>query len=186
MSIRSFLLLGVLLLQACASISSGPPEVKLYLLESLPTQVSNDAQKQISVGRISVPGYLNQSNLVMRHANQRFEIAHYHAWAESLPTSIRRVLREQLNQSVNHYTFVNQCHDCGSLDIEIEHFYPTSDGDVYLSGYYTLTAQRANDSIYRSFTISAQLDADGYDAAVKEMREVIVRLSQQIAAQLPQ
>ena len=178
------LLLIIAMTGGCASTSSAPISRHYYVLDDLPTKSANDAERLIRLARVSVPDYLNQSNLVMRQADQKITIANYHHWAEGLPKSIHRVLRNKVNSDIGTYRLVSQCRDCGELKIEIEHFYPTESGDVHLAGSFILDRGTTAKTVYQSFAYKEQMNSEGYAESVRSMQRLLERLALDLIAQL--
>jgi uncharacterized lipoprotein YmbA len=176
------LLLGsiILMLSACASTKSTSPEMKFYLLDALPAAISNNATSEISLSKVQVPEYLKQASLIMRTDGQQIRFARYHQWAGNASKAIRRVLIEELNQISSVHRFVDRCGDCGDLQINITHFYPTESGEVFLAGTYSVALEKEVKQKTESFTLSLQMEESGYEHAVFKMRQLLLKLSQRI------
>ncbi|WP_251360207.1 membrane integrity-associated transporter subunit PqiC [Kangiella sp. TOML190] len=171
----------LILLSAC---SSSPPAMNYYLLDSTPVAIDpSPGQTLIKLSDVSVPNYLDQTNLVMRDANHKLIVANYHSWADDMSNTIRRVLMADLNQASNNYSFVSSCETCTNLEVSVEHFYPTQQGDVILSGTYQL---KDDSSLRRNFLIKNSLPASGYEQSVATMRESLKQLAQEINQDLSQ
>lgn len=182
MLLRLLLLCLLLSLMSCATVDPSP-KMQHYLLDIAPKQNGTSNVAQIAEVRvISMPDYLNQSSLVMMVGEHRMEIARYHSWADRLNDSVARIVEYEYNQQLVSARANVSCDYCHRISLSIEHFYPTSDGDVYLSGYYQYQNE-ARDLIKRRFNLKGAMQADGYAAAVVEMRALLILLSQQIAEQ---
>ena len=178
------IILLCLLLSGCSSTAILKPQAKFYLLDSLPVTESNNAKNIIAIHRISIPAYLDQPNLVMRQADQQIIIANYHSWADNLRDSIRRVLRSELNRSGKDFRFEETCQACGDLTITIRDFYPTDAGEVFLAGSYSLIKEPEQTAKQVHFSLRGNMQDSGYDEAVNQMRQLLLKLSQHIRSNL--
>ena len=173
------IILLCLLLSAC-STTTLKPQAKYYLLDSLPASESNDAKRIVAINSVSMPGYLDQSNLVMRQADQQIIIANDHRWAGNLRDSVRRVLRVELNRIVRDFRFEEACKNCGALTITIRHFYPTESGEVFLAGSYSLIQEPKQATQQVPFSFRGNMREAGYGEVVNQMRLLLLELSQHI------
>ncbi len=182
MLFRMFVIITALSLSACGAVAP-VPTMQHYLLDVAPKQNSGSAGAQIAQVRvISMPDYLNQSSLVMMVDDHRMQIARYHSWADRLNDSVARIVEYEYNKRLASGVEIKDCQYCYSIALSIEHFYPTSEGDVYLVGYYQYETEQ-RETVKQRFNLSGKMKADGYQAAVAEMRALLVLLSQQIAEQ---
>ncbi len=168
---------------ACAS-TEPTSSIKYYVLDAHPAPIRQSLSDYlIQVLPISVPQYLDQPNLVLRESDQKMRIASYHSWADNLADSIQRVLVNELNRKNTDFSMAYECKDCAALGVLIEHFYPTANGDVVLSGSYTLDV--GHGTPHRShFFFTKALAADGYSEAVKQMRQLLEELAEQLSGDL--
>lgn len=185
MLIRTMLLMSTLILSACAAVAPAP-KMQYYLLDVAPTHSGSDPGVQIAEVRvISMPDYLNQSSLVMMIDEHRMEIARYHSWADRLNDSVARIVTYEYNQQLSQITNIKDCENCYKMALAIEHFYPTSDGDVLLVGYYQYETEQQV-LVKQRFNLQGTMQADGYQAAVSEMRALLVILAQKMASEVHQ
>lgn len=174
MKVVSFFM--VFFLFGCSSTS---PQVNYYLLDSEPKAIQNKAAlKTVQLNPIHLPRYLDQPQLVTRDNNQKLIIANYHSWADDMSNAIRRILVNDLNNSIDDIFYIESCQNCESLTISIEHFYPTVNGEVVLSGKYH--RKKNNKNHHATFFLTDDLERDGYDHAVKKMRQLLQKLAHQI------
>ena len=160
------------------------PETFYYILDRSPvsaeyakTAKTGDKVKQVKVNQVVLPDYLNQPNLVLKLSDHQIKIANYHFWAEDLRQSIQQVLINELNVNNPDTTFAKVCSGaCTSLDITIDHFYPTEDGDVLLAGTY----YQSSNKIVNRFVLKRNLNKGGYNEAVPAMRALLSELASQI------
>lgn len=180
MLFRIIVLASVFFIASCSSALPAP-KMQYYLLDLAPSQTSNEPQVQIAQVRVtSMPDYLNQSSLVMMVDTHKMEMARYHSWADRLNDSVARIVQYEYNKRLTESGYNEACEQCYRIALSIEHFYPTSDGDVYLAGYYQYETEQ-KEVVKQRFNLAGTMQADGYQAAVEEMRRLLVMLSERIA-----
>jgi len=173
---HSLLLFISLLLFGCSAIETEKP-VNYYVLDAKPSAVNKKRIRSIyAVKPIELPDYLNQPNIVLRDDTQRLHIAYYHSWADDLASTIRRVVISELNSAKNTARFNTRCDNCDSITVTLAHFYPTTQGEVVLSGSYQIS-KAEQPPLNQDFFIQVDLDKDGYEHAVEKMREALVTLT---------
>ncbi len=177
MSRIALLMMTMIAVSSC-STTTEVQSISYYLLDPVPREAQRkSATKSIQVSAINLPDYLRQNRLVIRKQSNQIQQASFHSWADSLSDSIRRVLINDLNERSADYSFVANCGDCQSVQISIDHFYPTEEGQVVLSGLLEIEADE--ETTYREqFFFSNRLRADGYDNSVGQMRELLEELGQ--------
>ena len=107
---RPLILLGlatVLLswsLSGCGSFSPRPDPSRFFTLSSLPqveeSVVKNSANQEsvfLGIGPIKFPGYLDRQEIMVRSAQNRFEVSENDRWAEPLDENFTRVLLQNLS-----------------------------------------------------------------------------------------
>jgi uncharacterized lipoprotein YmbA len=181
MRIASLILL--LLLAGCATQT---PEPDYYLLR--PTEALQSGKlrpsKNFSLGNIVIASYLDQSGLLLETADGTLRAARQSLWAEPVYEGVRNILfveialangEELLPTKLNKETTV--------VDIRIDEFHGTHDGNAKLVAYWWLQRDGEVLSIHR-FSKSKALVADGYSALVDAEETLLTELAQEIAASL--
>ena len=184
----------VLAIFSCSSQPVG--ESKFYLLNQVQPVESNPvASKALTSDQsttraytlqINLPEYLKRPNLVMQINQHQLHYAQLARWAEDLDDGIRKVLTNQLAQSQiiltgDYPTFAPQ----NRLVLEIEHFYPTDQGKVILSGQYWRVDFTDPLTINKHrFFYEEKLTENGYEQAVVQMRSLLGKLADELAAGL--
>lgn len=171
------------------STTSDTPDMHFYLLDDVPSIDSRYSDEsvtdtQIQLSAIQLPDYLKQRQLVIKQNSNQLKIANYHSWADDLGDSIQRVLMNNLNAKTDNYRsgyrFSGNCGSCSRVIISIEHFYPTEQGQVVLSGSMQLIDPQGASKARNGFLFTNELAEDGYDNAVSQMRELLGELTLQI------
>ena len=175
-----------LLLFSCAQAPT--PKVSYYLLNAPEHNLAGDNEQTVVGGEhkvagdhkiildnVILPQYLKQSSIVMLMNENQLHYARYHLWGESLQQGITKLIKQAL-------TITNKQQSL-HLTIEIDHFYPTDQTNVILSGRYWLSMTEAevkNNQYVFNFAFKQALKADGYGQAVKQMHVLIKQLAAQI------
>nr|WP_136250235.1 ABC-type transport auxiliary lipoprotein family protein [Ningiella ruwaisensis] len=170
---------------ASGCTSSAPaPQMQHYILDSAADRLAMTAKVQkVDVRIASIPDYLNTNNLVMQTEDHQMVLARYHAWANRLSDSIASIVAFEVNEQVAGKEWADDCVACQDIALHIEHFYPTSQGDVFLVGHFEYSGLNKEKQRIR-FSYAGEMEAGGYASAVKEMRALLLQLSGQISESL--
>lgn len=182
-----------LYLMACVSCSSkSVPSVSYYTLA--PAKIVNNAVKQIHatpinavISKVVVADYLQSRNLVMQQEGPQLYYSNSHFWAEDLQKGFAKALVTQLYQQQSAYNFAD-----GNLSlrhptainvvVQVEHFVPTSNGNVVLSGSYWIYSGSDTERpvANETFQFSDALADDGFAHAVTKLQGLVTKLSEDI------
>jgi len=163
----------------CSAVKKESP-VNYYVLDAKPSALTpKHITRNIALERINLPDYLNQPNIVLRDDSQKLHVAYYHSWADDLGSSIRRVVISQLNVLNDSSRFSAYCEDCTSIKLNLDHFYPTTQGEVILAGNFQIKPVNKPTKTER-FLVNLDLDDDGYEHAVDKMRLALFQLTAQL------
>lgn len=148
-------------------------------------QVNYEEKQLITVSRLRVPSYLKQSSIVMRTSQQQLHFSGNHLWAEVPELAIHSALLEDLNNISEQHYFINWTNSLkqnsqGSINIHIQHFYPTEDGTVLFSGSIEYLESTKSQGRISDFFIETDLNQDGYAHAIRTMRKQILMLAKQV------
>jgi uncharacterized protein len=181
---------SLLFLMVFSACSSQPAkQSQFYLLNKVPT--SNHAvppQGELAGAAIAytleirLPDYLKRSNLVMQLSDHQLHYAQFARWAEDLEAGIRKVLASEaaphhIILTGDYPTFAPQ----PRLVVDIEHFYPTEQGKVFLAGrYWTVEINQSGPYQRHEFFLQEKQEKDGYEQAVIQMRSLLASLSQSL------
>ena len=175
----SMLVVFCLLVSACGTLKQAP-DTTYYLFDADPVaQQHKVTEARIKLEKVTLPDYLSGSQLVMRESEHELIKANYHSWADSLDESIERALLNDLNNINAENEFVVWCSPCDSISVTIEHFYPSAEGKLLLSGYFEISKSKGENKLSH-FQLLDELSVDGYANAVKQMRAQISELAAQI------
>lgn len=175
----SILFLSCLFLAACGTMKQAP-DTTYYLFDADPVaQKEKLTETRIKLENVNLPDYLSGNQLVMRDSGHILIQANYHSWADSLDESIQRALLNDLNNINTQSEFVVRCSPCDSISVTIEHFYPSAEGKLLLSGFFEISKHKGKNKL-SYFQLVDELSVDGYPNAVKQMRVQISELAAQI------
>lgn len=190
----SLLVLSVALMLTSCTTSTRAPDTTYYLFDAQPiAPKKKQTSTRIKVNKINLPDYLSTNQLVMRDSGHILIKANYHSWADSLDEAMQRALVNDLNQKNDDKEFVNWCDACVSVSVTVEHFYPSADGTLLLSGYFEVSTPNSaaqyskvqnSETQLERFQLLSDLESDGYSSAVKQMRSQIKTLAEQISSKL--
>lgn len=175
----SILVVFCFFVSACGTMKQAP-DITYYLFDADPVvQTYKGIETRIKFEKVNLPDYLSGNELVMRESGHVLIKANYHSWAASLDESIHRALLNDLNNMNAKNEFVVWCSPCDSISVTIEHFYPSAEGKLLLSGFYEISKNKGEKKL-SYFQLVDELDIDGYANAVKQMRAQISELAVQI------
>jgi uncharacterized lipoprotein YmbA len=192
---KSGLLLSLLavawLLAGCAR--SGP--VAYYQLTAIPLEhqavtARPPTDTVIGLGPLTLPEYLDRSQIVSRRAPNRLELADLHRWAGPLGDNIARVLQENLaralgNERVLLYPWGPALGVDRQITVEILHC-ETGDDEVLFEASWTLQDRDGKILILQrrsSQRIKVTPPAE-YDQQVAALSEALARFSGEMATGL--
>ncbi|PRO68214.1 PqiC family protein [Alteromonas gracilis] len=180
----SILVVSFLLIQGC---TSAPTSLNYYLLHSTDSMpLKQSAAKQIIVlDKITLPDYLKHRGLVYQTSDTNLHISTSHLWAEPVEEGLTKVLSSALADkhiSLNRgdqYSKEESTH----VSLHIGDFISTYEGEVVLSGQYTISSTTDGTSIH-PFKFKASLDSDGFSSSIKAMRNTVTQLAQHLERNL--
>jgi len=177
------LLLTSLLLGAC---SNAPVTMQHYVLDqqlNAYQSPNHNAGTQVTLTRIKLARYLQQSQLAILQQNNQLYFASQHVWAEELNHGISRALRNDINQQQDMYLFAENepGHQQSQyqLEIQIDHLVATDKAKVILAGKLWLLAQQQLKTS-SPFYFELDLTEDGFSHSVTQQRQLLRQLAQQI------
>lgn len=184
---RLSFLLGLTILSVSCVNKPAAPQTRYYVLDAKPSNasksnsLSNTKTNTINILPVSLPAYMNQSNMVLKLSDHQIRLSNYHFWAEDIRKSIQRVLISDLNQMSSDTTFTQACNKCTRLELSINHFYPTQSGEVLLAGNYQIIDETRR---LIEFSFNTDLQKGGFDESVASMRQLLTQLSAHIHEQV--
>ncbi len=171
----------LLLLVGCSSPAS---EIRYYQLATQAATAIDTTQKPpLAIAPISVASYLNGSGLVLQQSAVEFSIARQHLWADALELQLQRQLTEYLLLALPKQPLAAlNTPGARTLQVEIDRFYASENGQATVSGRYSLSGQRGRTTVPFSYQVA--LAADGYPAMVQALSIGWQQLLQELATVL--
>ena len=181
---KTLILLVSMLLMSCITTTPAP-DITYYLFDAEPIiHKEKTSRSLVELREVKLPDYLSSNHLVMLDSGHVLIKANYHSWADSLDEAMQRALVNDLNNLSEDNAFVTWCESCKknmSVGVTVEHFYPSIDGKLLLSGYFEIMGLQDENELTR-FQLLSDLDSNGYANAVKQMRSQVRSLAERINA----
>ena len=140
----------------------------------------------ISVGPISIPGYLTRPQIITRLGRNEVNVSDYDRWADSLDESIPRVVSENLSSLLSTDRVYTYPRHVSSTDyrvlMEIIQFDAAIPGNVELVTLWTLVRGDTEAPItHRRYYNKTPIAGQGYPGMVSTMNLVLYDMSRVIA-----
>jgi len=180
------ILIFIVSLSGC--IGGTSPETRFYLLK--PINITSDkiettSSEQISIGikKISLPGYIDRTQIITRTDSHLIELGDYDHWAQSLDENMMQVILEQmmsLRQDDNVVAYPwsrHQKHDI-QININILRFEGQLGGLTHLKGTWMILDGRGNDiKETHRFNYTIGSESSSYESLVLSMSTLISQLT---------
>ena len=189
-------LLAALLLGACSSTDP----IRYYMLSADTVPDTNAVSSLVlGVGPVTIPEYLDRSELVFQSAPNRFEIPSQHRWAGSLREDVQRVfgtnLAHQLGTTDVHYHPWDRRLQCNvTVSLSIVRFHSVTGEDAILEANWQI--DRKSDKSEKSDAVStestlqghllktAPLDGDCYEAVLAAHSRLLADAAEDLAGKV--
>lgn len=179
-----------LLLPGCAHT----PTPHYYVLSASASVANHSARSgpRIGLGPVTLPDYLDRSQIVTRATGSRLELSNSHRWAEPLTASFTRTLLANLERELPDADIV--VHPWRSaltitrqVQVEVTRFDGDANSAFHLSARWSVSTPDERDA-YRTqhsdIDIPLAAKPDDYDALVAAANSAVAALAATIAAQL--
>jgi uncharacterized lipoprotein YmbA len=182
------------LLAGCGSFSPRPDPSRFFTLSSLP-QVEESVMKNsgsqerifLGIGPIKFPGYLDRQEIVVRSAQNRFEVSENDRWAEPLDENFARVLTQNLSallrtDGIVPYPWPLDKKPSYQVEIDVLRFEANSARDAQLFARWTVSdgGNKKIISVKESRALRQATDKST-DGSVAALSEALGDLSREIA-----
>jgi uncharacterized lipoprotein YmbA len=179
------LIIAVFLLAGCA----GSRPVSFYSLnppaasEDVNRQVASDEIRVIKLGPVEIPEVLDRPQIVFYSGSNEVGFSEFDRWAGSLKGEIFRALLSNLSQHLSgeDITVVSWRHPLDSdyrLDLQVNRFGKTPDGNVVLSARWTLSDGKAERVLYiYESNLTETIKGQGYAEVAAAMSRALERMS---------
>ncbi len=184
------LVVYLIILTGCAG-SSKPSE--FYLLRSMsasqdtvPT-ASKNGSPSVLIGPVTLPAYLDRSQIVTFAGNHKLVLDEFTRWAEPLQDNFYRVLVENLSLLLNTpkvYAFDRRSSTPADFQIVIDvtRFDTTAGEDAYLTAFWTVIGKDGSAHlIERKSVYHAAVPSTGATGAIDAQNRTLTEFSREIA-----
>ncbi|WP_448191548.1 PqiC family protein [Azospirillum sp. sgz301742] len=193
--IRRCLLSGLMAAIALAGCAGTQP--RLYVLAPMAAEgaVTKDWDRSVGVPLVTLPEYLDRSEIVSYASTNELHANRDDRWAERLPTNVTRVLAENLSillatDRVHVMPTRNGDRPDYEVIVEFDRFQRTAAGQSVLDAHWAILDGTTRKTLVRDQTrMATRVPDDGYASLVAAMNENLTALSRDIArgfATLPQ
>jgi uncharacterized lipoprotein YmbA len=172
---------------AAAACESTPPDY--YYLQSLgPAEAGiDDYQARLVVEEVTLPNYLNRSDIVTQQQVNRLDVAETEKWAEPLDAGVARVLRADLAHLLAERRVLVTPRDFTDPDarlyVHISRFEVSGGSEAVLDAQWRLERSRdRRELVLRQSQHRQPITGEGYPAITAALNETLHNLSRDIAA----
>jgi uncharacterized lipoprotein YmbA len=167
---------------------------RFYLLRSLPEsgagmpKAAGRIGLSVLVGPITLPGYLDRSQLVTLTGQHELVLDEFTRWAEPLQDNFYRILVENLSLLLNTpEVYAYNSRGSRSTDfqivIDITRFDAAAEGGAHLTAFWTVTGKdRDGDLVKKKSVLRAKLETRGTTGTVAAQNRTLTEFSREIAA----
>jgi uncharacterized lipoprotein YmbA len=189
----AIVLLGaaLLIISGCVGGTSKPST--FYLLKALPESeaaVLEQGGLSLEVGPITVPAYLDRTQIASTGNDHKLYMDEFHRWAEPLKDSFGRVLADNLAillKTVNVYQY-RQRRDVPvdfQVEISVSRFFADADGTAVLAAFWSVAGNNGKTVLSRKrSSISEKAVSKDFEAVVAAQNKTLQELSKQVAAEI--
>lgn len=181
----------LLVLSACVS----SPPVRYYSLSPIDTDYQQDPDDAVmlGIGPLSIPDYLNRSQIVTRDVDAQMRVDDFSRWTEPLADSMHRTISADVDNLLHGVVVVMYPYDAvvrSHLDYrlvgDVNRFDADSSGLVVLEIQWAIVDTEANLLVpARRNRYQAQMVTSGdFGAMVAAMNDVLSQFSHDIAGRL--
>ncbi len=178
--------LFALLLAACVPAQRPIEYYGLAALPAAPAEDARTAKLRIQVREVSLPQYLDRSQIVVRVGANRFQVSDSHTWLEQLPAAVARVLAENIGSRLGTpavYTPSQRVPYEPDYLVEVDIFRldPLRAGAVELDARWHLFRGTGRVVDSRRQRLRIAVASEGYEGYVAAMSTALARLADDIA-----
>jgi uncharacterized lipoprotein YmbA len=189
------LLWPFLLLWIVAGCTGTSPPSTFYLLSAVPEsdrsmELASGAAPPIVLGPVTLPAYLDRTQIVTRAGDSELHIDEFHRWGEPLKDAVYRVLQENLSVMLGRadiYTYPQAPRTIEAVQVIIDviRFDIEAGGDAVLVAFWSIANERDGfPSEKRKAVHRATPPSPAPRDRVQAQSQTLRALSQEIAAAL--
>ncbi len=185
--IRRLILLVPLVASGCLGPRADPSTFFVITATAAPATSSAPLAVTLGLGPLTLPGYLDRSELVTRLSENQLAVSEIERWAESFPDNVLRAMSDNLVRLLrpdDHVTY--PWYESSQVDygvaVDVRRFEADSTGSVTLAAAWRITSGEPGVTLYRGESL-IQENASGAttDESVAALSRALARLCDEIA-----
>ncbi len=187
---RRLVLVVALVAAGCLGPRADPSTFFLLTSTAGPSGIQAPLAARLGLGPITLPGYLDRSEIVTRLSENQLAVSGIERWAEPLRDNVSRALSENLVHRLRPDDYVPYpWYESAGVDygvaVELTRFEADSTGSVTLSADWRITSGDPQQTLYRGESL-IQESASGAatDRSVAALSRALARLCDEIAAEV--
>jgi uncharacterized lipoprotein YmbA len=182
-------------LPGCASFAPKPDPSRFFTLSPL-VQSEIDGAKtpgaaagiSVGVGPLTLPGYLDRQEIVVRIAQNRLRLSEHDRWAEPLDENIARVLSQNIAhllraERIHAYPWPIDRKPVYQVEIDVLRFEADAHHQAQLSTRWLIRNTSHKDRTrYSETRLSRPMQNGSTEASVAALNETLAELSREVTA----
>lgn len=179
-----WIIVAVVTLASCEGVPTN-----FYYLESLapPASEPSDVRTRLVIEDVTLPPYLDRSDIVTQEQANRLDVSDVQKWAEPLDDGFARVLRADLsNLLADERVLVvpaNFTEANASVFVDVSRFEVLEGGDAILEAQWRIVRERDSRELVLERSVQrAPVVGEGYGAITAALNETLRGLSRDISA----
>ena len=181
-------------LLGCGTFSAKPDPSRFFTLSALPP-LAPDAAKSpsespgisLGIGPVTLPGYLDRQEIVIRVAQNQISLAENDLWAEPLEENFSRVLSQNVAailrvDRVNAYPWAIDKKPVYQVEVEVLRFEANTAQEAQLSARWAVIDDTGKGTPnLKASRLTRRAKEKSMDASVAALSETVADLSREIA-----
>ena len=178
---------------SCGVLKPTEDPTRHFILKDKPvSKLTTKSQLSVLVGTVTIPDYLDHSEIVTVNAEGDLDLAEFHVWAEPLDKGIGRVVASNVSKlldspNVGPFPQIDPIDFNYRVPIIVRRFEMREDGKIHLELGYAITTPGlgAKSSGSKSVSITKDVsDPTSHGSIAEAMSECLADLSRQISSQV--
>ena len=146
----------VVLMLAAALTGCSSPNPVLYTIAPVPARVQSGGPKVIALQQISLPRYLERSEIVRSSENYRLDVMSNDWWGEPLGAMLSRILIEELSQRLPRSTVFGEsgavtASPDATIELNVQRLDEDASGNLVLQAQANVDFKRRSGPALRNF-----------------------------------
>ena len=186
-------LTGLMTLCVAVALMAGcgrSPRVTFYTLNTVaPADKTAEAPLSVAVGPVTLPGIVDQPQLVVRTGPNQVDILEIHRWAEPLRSEVPRIIAADLALLLPQARVSSYPQNAGQdaeyrVQVDIQRFEMNAREGVALDALWSVRSTKEGTPKVGRSVVSEPAGAAGYDALVAAQSRALAAVSRDLAQAL--